>query len=163
MDNTILEFLEAYKCLDELCKQILSSEQGISEYITEMSNDRQGDIMIACWEKDLKKLKKMRWKRNQLVHEPDSFGVDLVNVEDIEWLKNFRLRIMECTDPFSLLYQSRNVIGKNSQQETKAVKCYQMNKQSSNQSLMPRVIIFIIMIFIVTLIIFDIFYNNLFY
>ena len=36
MDNMILEFLEAYKSLDELCQQILSSDRGISEYIDEM-------------------------------------------------------------------------------------------------------------------------------
>lgn len=36
MDNNILEFLEAYKSFDELCKQILSSNQGVTEYINEM-------------------------------------------------------------------------------------------------------------------------------
>lgn len=39
MDNMILEFLEAYKSPDELCKQILSSDRGISEYIDEMERE----------------------------------------------------------------------------------------------------------------------------
>lgn len=106
--NTILEFLKIYKKLDELCRQILSSDRGVSEYIDEMSNESQG-YRIAGWENDYKKLKKMRWIRNRLVHETDSFEDDIVNVEDIQWLHIFYCRIMECTDPFSLLHQSENI------------------------------------------------------
>lgn len=108
MDNMILEFLEAYKSLDELCKQILPSNKGISEYIDEMNRENQGHMGVACWEMDYKRLKKLRWIRNQLVHETNSFQDDLISLEDIEWLKKFHSRIMECTDPFSLLHQSRN-------------------------------------------------------
>lgn len=108
MNNIILEFLEEYKSLDELCKQILSSDRGISTYIDEMDQESQGYINVDCWEKDYKRLKKMRWIRNQLVHETNSFQDDLINIEDIEWIKTFRSRILECKDPFSLLYQSRN-------------------------------------------------------
>lgn len=36
MNNKIMEFLETYQQLDELCRQILSSDRGISEYIDEM-------------------------------------------------------------------------------------------------------------------------------
>lgn len=108
MENIILEFLEEYKSLDELCKQILSSDRGISTYIDEMDQESQGYIKVDCWEKDYKRLKKMRYIRNQLVHETNSFQDDLVNIEDIEWIKTFRSRIMECKDPFSLLYQSRS-------------------------------------------------------
>ena len=69
MNNINWDFIEAYKSLDELCKQILSSDRGISEYIDEMSNESQGRMMVTCWEKDYNQLKKMRWIRNQLVHE----------------------------------------------------------------------------------------------
>lgn len=69
--NNILEFLENYKKLDELCRQILSSDRGVSEYID----------------------------------------------EDIEWLHTFYCRIMECTDPFSLLHQSENINKKAVKQE----------------------------------------------
>lgn len=52
MDNMILEFLEVYKSLDELCKQILSSDRGISEYIDEMKREGRGRMRVACWETD---------------------------------------------------------------------------------------------------------------
>ena len=91
MNNRILDFLEAYKNLDELCKQILSSDVGVSQYIEDMEKETQGLYYVTDWEKDYKKLKHMRFIRNQLVHDPNSFNNNLVTLEDIEWIKVFRL------------------------------------------------------------------------
>ena len=116
MENNILNFLEAYKSLDEICKQILSTDKGISDYIDEMSNNSRIGLSIVNWEKDYKKLKKVRWIRNQLVHEKDSFQDNLVTLEDIKWLQNFRTRIIKCKDPIALLYQTQRILqstGKN--------------------------------------------------
>lgn len=110
-----LEFLKIYIKLDELCKQVLSSDRGVSEYIDEMDKESQG-YQIAGWKADYKKLKQMRWIRNRLVHETDSFENELAKVEDIEWLHKFYCRIMECSDPFSLLYQLNNKNRKTSTQ-----------------------------------------------
>lgn len=104
--SIILEFLEKYKNLDELCRQILSSDRGISEYINKMECESQGRRLVNGWERDYKGLKRMRWIRNCLVHETDSFDKNLVNESDIEWLHKFYQRIMECTDPFSLLHRA---------------------------------------------------------
>jgi len=142
--NTILDFLKIYKNLDELCKQILSSDRGVSEYIDEMSNESQG-YRIAGWERDYKKLKKMRWIRNRLVHETDSFEIDLVNVEDIEWLHTFYQRIMECTDPFSLLYQSEKMNGKAGKQKKCPEIVFSTDKASRSQNEeLPEKYIFLI-------------------
>lgn len=108
MDHIILEFLEAYKSLDELCKQILSTDRGISDYIDEMKYESQGYRMVVSWEKDLKQLKRLRWIRNKLVHEVDSFQENLIHKEDIEWLITFRSQIMEGKDPLSVLSQLRS-------------------------------------------------------
>lgn len=106
MNNLSWEFFEAYKSLDELCRQILSCDgSGVSNYIEAMSNDRQGKMLVKGWEKDYMQLKRMRWIRNQLAHDSNSFEVNLVTIQDLEWVKGFRNRIMECTDPFSLRYQ----------------------------------------------------------
>lgn len=108
MDNNILKFLEVYKNLDELCKQILSSDIGISKYIEDMEKEIKGSLYVLNWEKDYKKLKHMRWIRNQLVHDTNSFKNNIVSTDDIEWLKDFQSKIIKCTDPFSLLNQSHN-------------------------------------------------------
>lgn len=132
-NNIILEFLEKYKNLDELCRQVLSSDRGVSEYIDEMSKESQG-YRIAGWERDYKKLKKMRWIRNRLVHETDSFEDNLVSVEDIEWLHTFYCRIMECTDPFSLLFQSEKMRGKKAKRKSVPDICF----STENASLSPN-------------------------
>lgn len=132
-NNAILEFLKTYKKLDELCRQILSSDRGVSEYIDEMSSESKG-YRIAGWERDYKKLKKMRWIRNCLVHETDSFDDNLVNIEDIEWLHTFYNRIMECTDPFSLLHQSENMNTKKGKQDKCAAKTFSTNKVSHSRN-----------------------------
>lgn len=74
MENLIIDYLSAYKHLDNLCKDILDSDVGITEYIDEMENEfGQGSIYVLGWNSDYKQLKHYRWIRNKLVHEADSF------------------------------------------------------------------------------------------
>ena len=108
MNNIILSFLDEYKRLDELCKQIFSSDIGVTKYIEEMEKEIHGSFYVTNWEKIYKKLKHMRWVRNQLVHDPNSFKNNIVTTDDIEWLKEFQSMIINCTDPFGLLNQYRN-------------------------------------------------------
>ncbi len=88
----------------------------------------------------------MRWIRNQLVHETNSFQNNLVNIEDIAWLKTFRSRIMEGTDPFSLLYQSRNIKRKTTKQKILPENDFKINEPSVNWNLVVGVIILIVII-----------------
>ena len=76
----------------------------------------------------------MRWIRNRLVHEINSFEDNLVSEEDIEWLHTFYHRIMECTDPFSLLHQSEKTDRKTSKQEKCPEKTYVTNKASYSRN-----------------------------
>ncbi len=108
-NNHILEFLNEYKKLDELCRQILSSDKGVSKYIEEMCDEYKGHRIVAGWERDYKQLKRLRWIRNRLVHETDSFVDNLIEETDVEWLQTFYRRIMDREDPFALLYQSEKM------------------------------------------------------
>ena len=102
----VLDFLEAYKNLDEMCKQILSSERGVSQYIEEMETATRGSRLCVDWDNDYQQLKKMRYVRNKLVHEPNSFELNLFTEEDVTWVKGFRERIFNQTDPIALLYKA---------------------------------------------------------
>ncbi len=112
MNQLNLEFFETYKELDELCKQLLSSEKGVSSYIDEMTNEMQESRAITGWNKDYQQLKHMRWIRNQLAHETNAFQKEFVTIADIEWIKAFHHRILECTDPLALLRQSKSMTHK---------------------------------------------------
>ena len=103
MDDMILIFLKTYKKLDELCKQVLSSTRGISEYIDQMQSECGNYSKVPNWDKDLNELKRLRWIRNQLVHDADSFDTLDITKEDISYLNEFRSRILNREDPFALL------------------------------------------------------------
>ena len=151
MNNIILDFLEEYNSLDELCKQILSNEKGISAYINEMNKEQNNHSSIACWENDYRQLKKMRGIRNRLVHESNSFQDNLVTIEDIKWLHTFYSRIINCTDPFSLLYKSRNITSKKSTLKENSSDNYFKPTMPSNNSNIMISIIFIIVMFVIIL------------
>lgn len=151
MNNNILIFLEAYKNLDELCKQILSCDIGISKYIEDMEKEVQGLYYVTDWEKDYKKLKHMRWIRNQLVHDANSFENNIVTLDDIEWIKDFQSRIIKCTDPFSLLNQLRNQEGgvktvNNSLSNAKKQEDLANNKKSKRSVIVVVILLAILLI-----------------
>ena len=107
MNNIETEFLNSYKKLDNLCKQILSSDTGISSYISEMEDERSGKYVIQGWDTDFRKLKELRHLRNQLVHDT-SFSSGMISEADIEWLDDFYSRILNLKDPFAHLHNYQN-------------------------------------------------------
>ena len=109
--RSVLDFLQAYKELDELCKNTLfpaggRGAKGISGYIEEMERFR-GEDRIEGLQEDCKKLKHLRYVRNKLVHESDSFEKSLFTEEDIRFLKRFRARVNAGRDPLALLRKQR--------------------------------------------------------
>lgn len=111
-----IEFQEEYKRLDRLCKDYLSSTEGVSEYIRQMeSTPWSGRRYVYTWEEDYKKLKHVRWVRNQLAHEVGTLNSDICTYEDLVWVQNFYNRIINGGDPFT-------VIRKAKEQETRRYK-----------------------------------------
>lgn len=97
-------FFEEYKSLDNLCKDILESEKGVSEYIERMENEERGRMIVADWDRDYKKLKSMRYIRNRLAHDDGAYENDLCTDNDIAWVSDFQSRIMNEEDPLTVLY-----------------------------------------------------------
>jgi hypothetical protein len=108
-----MRFLEAYKKLDNLCKDIY--ENGVSSYINEMDKNRYDYSQIANWDLDYQNLKRYRYIRNQIVHQSNVYESDLTNENDIRWIEDFYQRILRRTDPLALLHQKRVAL---SQQRT---------------------------------------------
>lgn len=101
MNKLDIDFLEKYKRLDNLCKDILSSNTGVTSYIDKMTSLSYGFSMVSSWENDLKRLKHIRWVRNKLTHDNNSDG--LVGDEEINFVNDFYNQIMNQEDPFSKL------------------------------------------------------------
>ena len=103
-----LEFQEEYKRLDRLCKDYLSSTEGVSEYIRQMeatpwSNRRY----VFTWEDDYKQLKHVRWVRNQLAHEVGTLNSDICTEDDLDWVQSFYNRIINGSDPFTVIRKAK--------------------------------------------------------
>lgn len=102
-------FLEEYKRLDKLCREIYQSEKGITSYIDDMKSvSAHKSIYVPNWNPDLKNLIKLRHIRNQLTHEVGTLNVSMCTQSDIDWLKEFYNRILNTKDPLSLLTKQIN-------------------------------------------------------
>ena len=60
---------------------------------------------IPNWNSDLSSLKRLRHLRNQMAHNEGAFSENLCTINDVEWIINFRSRILKQTDPLALLHQ----------------------------------------------------------
>lgn len=104
MNNLNLIFLEEYKQLDKLCGELYDGQPGVTSYINEMKNVNWNDARdIPNWKSDLNELKRLRHTRNHLAHTEGAFDENLCTNEDVNWVKDFRNRILKQTDPLSLL------------------------------------------------------------
>lgn len=104
------EFMEAYKHLDKICREIFKNEKGITTYIDEMEAKRSGAFYVGSWDATLRKLKEYRHIRNAYVHEVGTSDLEICGEEDINWLKGFYEDIMQRRDP---LAQYRSVLEQN--------------------------------------------------
>lgn len=97
-----MEYLESYKSLDKLCREIYGEEGGISAYIDDMCATPDGAYRVQGWNDTLKKLKYCRHIRNIIVHQPGAKEEQMCSFEDATWLDDFHARIMSGKDPLSL-------------------------------------------------------------
>ena len=105
MDAIQIEFLEEYKYVDAICRDMLGAEKGVTAYIEQLDETPMTvRYWITEWNDEYKQLKHIRWLRNQIVH---STG----NVEctqfDLDWLKDFHNRLLTQQD---LLAKAHRVI-----------------------------------------------------
>ena len=124
-----VEFQEIYKSIDQICKDMLKSNEGISEYIRQMEAVSYREYRaVNTWEHDYKQLKHMRWLRNKLAHEVGTLNSDLCTHEDVDWLNSFRKRILTQTDPLAILYQSTK--SQQNHTENRTTSSYTQNEQT---------------------------------
>lgn len=118
-----LEFQEEYKRLDRLCKDYLSSTEGVSEYIRQMESTPLYDRRyVFTWDDDYKQLKHARWVRNQLAHEVGTLNSDIFTEDDLDWVQCFYNRIMNGSDPFTVIRKAKAEEALRAKQQEKARK-----------------------------------------
>ena len=99
----IIRFMESYKHLDNLCKDM--NGIGVTGYIKDMEQEHNGGFYVAGWKNDYMQLKHYRYIRNQIAHENYADESNMCSAGDTAWLDEFYRRIMEQTDPLALCYK----------------------------------------------------------
>ena len=93
-------FFEEYKRLDKLCSDMYATHNGVSAYLTDMEEQAQrGLSRVPDWNADYKKLKHVRWVRNQIAHEAGAGAVS--EAADLAFVRSFHRRILAGKDPLS--------------------------------------------------------------
>ena len=105
MNAIQIEFLDEYKYVDKICREMFGTEKGVTSYIEHLDETPVTvRYWITEWNDEYRQLKHIRWLRNQIVH---STG----NVEctqfDLDWLKDFHNRLLTQQD---LLAKAHRVI-----------------------------------------------------
>lgn len=102
------EFFDAFKELDNLCKDIygesVDNKLGVTLYLEDMErNTCQGASKVPKWASDYNRLKSARNLRNELAHSRTSMTVDICSQDNIDFVRFFRARILNQTDPLAML------------------------------------------------------------
>jgi hypothetical protein len=102
------QFFDEYKSLDNLCRDIygqtIDKKLGVTLYLDDMdSKANQGELTISGWVSDYHHLKRVRNLRNELAHSQNTFCVDICSQEDIDFIRAFKIRILNQTDPIAQL------------------------------------------------------------
>lgn len=97
MNELNVIFLEKYKHLDKLCRDMFGTEKGVTDYI----NSARNNIYLQN-NADIKTLVRLRHIRNQLGHDIDAFNTPMCSQRDIDWLDNFYKKVYNVSDPLSL-------------------------------------------------------------
>ena len=141
-----MSFLKSYKRLDNLCKNLFSSEKGVTTYIESMERMTRPDFQPENFNSDYKELKHYRYIRNQLVHDNDADEADMCDENDMLWIEGFHRRIIEQTDPIS---QYRKAQTESRRQAAKSKKAQQPVKpKASNKPKIAFAVFYIVFIII---------------
>lgn len=102
------EFFDEFKALDNLCRDIygesIDKKLGVTLYLEDMDRKAsQGAFKVFGWASDYNQLKNARNMRNELAHSRNSMTVDICSQEDVDFVRSFRTRILNQTDPIAML------------------------------------------------------------
>ena len=104
MSSLNITFLEEYKHLDKLIKEMFGTEKGVSDYI-----DIATTTYNLQYNNDIKTLKHLRYIRNRLTHDTDTLNTQMCTQADIDWLEGFYQKVYSVSDPLSLSLKTKSI------------------------------------------------------
>ena len=107
MEKLDVLFLQQYIKLDNLMKKLLSSQQGVNDYLEAMEDEFQDAtfLNVLHWDSDYQTLIHLRLLHKQITHEGELLG--LCDEMDLDVLKALYARLIQQDDPLSRLALAR--------------------------------------------------------
>ncbi len=101
-----MTFNEEYKKLDNLCKNLLCTDKGVTAYIDEMKKIGVNKLSKNMKD-DFHMLVHYRHIRNKIAHDVGISEKNMCSKDDVLWIKNFYSRILKQTDPLAVYLSSK--------------------------------------------------------
>ncbi len=128
MQQLEVEYFDEYKAVDNICRDMLSADQGVSEYIRQMEDiESYACRQVKGWYEKYKMLKHLRWIRNQIAHGEQQAEI---TPDDLAEIKNFHGQLLNVKDPLSIALHSQN---KSLKQSSSVASNYDHTRHESNE------------------------------
>ena len=100
MNECTMDYIDSYKRLDQLCRDMFRSKDGVTEYINQMDRVISRINSKQDWRDFYSRLKYQRRLRNNLVH---NIGCSECTEEDIDEIEYFFELILKQEDPLAYI------------------------------------------------------------
>ena len=106
MNECALDYLESYKRLDQLCRDMFRSKDGVTEYINQMDRVISRINSKRNWRNFYSRLKYQRRLRNDLVHNTECSECTEEDIDEIEYFFDL---ILKQEDPLACIRKQQTL------------------------------------------------------
>ena len=106
MNECALDYLESYKRLDQLCRDMFRTKDGVTEYINQMDRVISKINSKQDWRNFYSRLKYQRRLRNDLVHNTECSDCTEEDIDEIEY---FFALILKQEDPLACIRKQQTL------------------------------------------------------
>ena len=106
MNVYALDYLESYKRLDQLCRDMFRTKDGVTEYINQMDRVISRINSKQDWRNFYSRLKYQRRLRNDLVHNTECSDCTEEDIDEIEYFFDL---ILKQEDPLACIRKQQTL------------------------------------------------------
>ena len=106
MNECALDYLKSYKRLDQLCRDMFRSKDGVTEYINQMDRVISRINSKQDWRNFYSRLKYQRRLRNDLVHNTECSDCTEEDIDEIEYFFDL---ILKQEDPLACIRRQQTL------------------------------------------------------
>ena len=106
MNECTMDYIDSYKRLDQLCRDMFRTKDGVTEYINQMDRVISRINSKRNWRNFYSRLKYQRRLRNNLVHNTDCSECTEEDIDEIEYF--FEL-ILKQEDPLACIRKQQTL------------------------------------------------------